>query len=79
MESVSRTLWETALWDKGAEQNWHNLKEVFHRVQEPLMFICKKSRKEGKRLVKLSEGLLVRLMGKKEKEVEAGTGLLGRV
>lgn len=43
------------------------------------MFMCKKLRKEGKRVVWLSEDLLARLKGKKEKEVEAGTDLLGRV
>lgn len=43
------------------------------------MFMCKKSRKEGKRVVWLNQGLLVRLKGKKEKKVDAGTDLLGRV
>lgn len=43
------------------------------------MFMCKKSRKEGKRLLWLSQGLLARLKGKKKKEVETKTGLLGRV
>lgn len=41
--------------------------------------MCKKLRKEGKRLVWLSQGPLARLKGKKEKEVETETGLLERV
>ncbi|GAB0209193.1 hypothetical protein GRJ2_003385000 [Grus japonensis] len=65
-ELVNRTLWETALRDKGAEQSWQIFKDAFYRAQELLIPRCKKSGKEGKRLAWMSQDLLVKLKGKKE-------------
>jgi len=48
-ELVSRTPWETALRDKGAEQSWQIFKDAFHKVQELSIPSCKKSGKEGNR------------------------------
>jgi len=53
-ELVSRTPWETALRDKGAEQSWQIFKDIFHRTQELSIPKCKKSGKQGKRLEWLS-------------------------
>ena len=33
-ELLSRTPWETALRDRGAEQSWRIFKDAFHRAQE---------------------------------------------
>ena len=53
-ELVSRTLWEMALRDRGAEQSWQIFKDAFHRAQELSIPRCKKSGKEWKRLAWLS-------------------------
>ena len=53
-ELVSRTPWDTAVRDKGAEQSWQSFKGAFLRVQELLIPTCKKSGKEGKRLAWMS-------------------------
>jgi len=55
-----------ALRDRGAEQNWQIFKDAFHRAQELSIPRCKKTAKEGKREVWLSQDLLVKLKGKKE-------------
>ncbi|KFW04519.1 hypothetical protein N327_07886, partial [Fulmarus glacialis] len=65
-ELVSKTPWETAFRDKGAEQSWQIFKDAFHRAQELSIPTCKKSGKEGKRPAWLSRDLLVKLKGKKE-------------
>lgn len=44
-ELVNRIPWETALRDKGAEQSWQIFKDAFHRAQELLIPVCKKSKK----------------------------------
>ncbi|PKU49447.1 nedd4-binding protein 2-like 2 [Limosa lapponica baueri] len=65
-ELVDRTLWETFLKDKGAEQSWQVFKDTFHRTQALLIPRRKKSGKESKRLAWLSWDLLVKLKGEKE-------------
>ncbi|KFQ01311.1 hypothetical protein N330_00721, partial [Leptosomus discolor] len=60
---VSRTPWETALRDKGAEQSWQIFKDAFHRAQE---LSIPASKKEGKRPAWLSKDLLVKLKSKME-------------
>jgi len=42
------------LRDRGAEQSWQILRDVFHRAQELSVPRCKKSGEEGKRLAWLS-------------------------
>ena len=82
-ELVNRTPWETALRDKGAEQNWQIFKDAFHRAQELSIPRCKKSGKEGKRPAWISQDLLDfgQMKGQEgnAQAVEAGTGILGRV
>jgi len=63
---VSRTPWETALREKGAEQSWKIFKDAFYRVQERSVRRCKKASKEGQIQAWLSQDLLVKLKGKKE-------------
>lgn len=53
-ELVGGTPWETALRDKGAEQSRQGSRMFFFRAQELSVFVCKKSDKEGRRLVRLS-------------------------
>ncbi|KFQ80702.1 hypothetical protein N335_02418, partial [Phaethon lepturus] len=65
-EFVTRTPWETALGDKGAERSWQIFKDAFHRAQELSIPRCKKSGKEDKRLAWLSQDFLVKLKGEKE-------------
>ncbi|PKU42375.1 hypothetical protein llap_7322 [Limosa lapponica baueri] len=65
-ELVSRTPWETALRDKGAEQSWQVVKDAFHIEQDLSFSRCKKSGEEGKRSAWLSRNLLVKLNGKNE-------------
>ncbi|KFQ63524.1 hypothetical protein N334_07076, partial [Pelecanus crispus] len=65
-ELVNRTLWETALRDKGAEQSWQMFKDAFHKAQEPSIPRCKKSGKEGRRPAWKSRDMLVKLKGKKK-------------
>ncbi|KFM04153.1 hypothetical protein AS27_10717, partial [Aptenodytes forsteri] len=60
------TPWKTGLRDKGAEQSRQIFKNAFHRAQELSIPRCKKTGKEGKRPVWLSQDLLVKLKGKKE-------------
>lgn len=45
---------------KGAEQSWQIFEESFHRVQELSIPRCSNSEKEGKRLVWLNWGKLVK-------------------
>ena len=63
---VSRTPWETAVTDKGAEQSCQIFKDTFHRAQELLIVRCKKSGKKGKRLSWLNRDLMDKLKGKKD-------------
>jgi len=65
-ESVSRTPWETALRDRGAEQSWKIFKGAFHRAEELSVPRCKNSGKEGKTSAWLSRDLLVTLKGTRE-------------
>ncbi|KAK4810519.1 LOW QUALITY PROTEIN: hypothetical protein QYF61_004482, partial [Mycteria americana] len=65
-ELVDGTPWETALRDKGAEQSWQLFKDVFLRVQELSVLMCKKSGKEGRRPAWLSKDLLLKVQRKKE-------------
>jgi len=65
-ELVSKTPWESALRDKGAEQSWQIFKEAFNSAQELSVPRCKKSGKAGKRLAWLSRDLLVKLQSKGE-------------
>jgi len=64
-ELVSRTPWETALRDRGAEQSWQIFKDAFCREQELSVPRCKKSGKGGKRPAWLSRHLLAKLKGKR--------------
>jgi len=77
-ETVSRTLWETSLRDKGAEESWQIFKDAFHKAQELLIPRCKKSGKEGKKLSWLSQDLLVKLKGKKEMHRQWRQGQVSR-
>ncbi|KFQ80133.1 hypothetical protein N335_04342, partial [Phaethon lepturus] len=77
-ELVSKTPWETALRDKGAEQSWQIFKDTFHRVQELSIPRGKKSRKECKRLAWLSQDLMVKLKGKKEMHRQWKQGQVSR-
>ncbi|PKU31931.1 hypothetical protein llap_17764 [Limosa lapponica baueri] len=52
--------------DKGAEESWQLLNNIFLRVQELSVPIRKKSGKEGRRPPWLSKNLLVKLKCKKE-------------
>ncbi|KFQ60214.1 hypothetical protein N334_01909, partial [Pelecanus crispus] len=63
---VGGTPWETAFRYKGAEQSWQLFKDIFLRLQELSIPMCKKSGKEGRRPAWLSKDLLVRLKCKKE-------------
>ena len=53
-ELVSKTPWESALRDKGAEQSWQIFEDAFRRVQELSVPRCRKSGKKGKRPARLS-------------------------
>ncbi|GAB0204051.1 hypothetical protein GRJ2_002870700 [Grus japonensis] len=65
-ELVDETPWETALWDKGAEESWQLYKDIFLRVQVFSIPMCKKWVKEGRRPSCLSKDLLIKLKCKKE-------------
>jgi len=53
-ELVSRTPWENALSDRGAEKSWQIFKDSFHRAQKLSVPRCKKSGKEEKGLAWLT-------------------------
>ncbi|KFO79625.1 hypothetical protein N303_03515, partial [Cuculus canorus] len=78
-ELLSRTPCDMVLQDKGAEHSWKIFKEAFHKAQEPSVPVCRKSRREGKRLVWLSRELLVKLKKKKElhRQCKQGQGTWG--
>ncbi|KFZ48645.1 hypothetical protein N338_08754, partial [Podiceps cristatus] len=65
-EIVRRPPWEMVLRDRGTEPSWRIFKEVIHREQELLIPMCKKSGREGKRLVWLRREMLVKLRRKVE-------------
>jgi len=65
-ETVRRTPWETVLRDRGKEQSWQVLKDVFQRVQELSIPKYKKSGREGKRPAWLRQEMLVKLRKKRE-------------
>jgi len=54
------------LRDRGTEESWQIFKDAFHIVQGLSVPRCKKSAKEMKRPAWLSQGLLVKLQGKRE-------------
>ncbi|KFO80809.1 hypothetical protein N303_13751, partial [Cuculus canorus] len=63
---LGRTLWDTVLRDKRAEQSCQVFNDAFYKVQEHLVLRCRKSGKERKRPLWLSRDLLVRLKRKRE-------------
>ena len=65
-ELLRRASWETVLRDRGAEHSSQISKDAFHRAKDLSVPRCKKSGKEGKRLVWLSQDLLVKLKSKRE-------------
>ena len=65
-ELDSKIPWEMVLRDRVAEESWQTFKDAFHKAQELSIPRCKKSSKEGKRPVRQSQDLLVKLKGKKE-------------
>lgn len=65
-ELVSRTPCETALKDKGEEQNWQIFKDIVRTGEELPILRCMKLWKEGKSLAWVSKELLVKLRRKKE-------------
>ncbi|KFZ67368.1 hypothetical protein N338_13023, partial [Podiceps cristatus] len=65
-ESVSKTPWETAPREKGAEQSWQSFKDVFQKAQELSVPRCRKAGREGKRPAWLSQDMLLKLKSKRD-------------
>lgn len=60
------TLRDTALREKEEEKSCQTFKDSFYKVEELLIFTCKKSRKEDTRWIWLNWDLLVKLKGNRE-------------
>jgi len=80
VELINKTRWETVLMGKDVELSRQIFKGAILRVQEFSIPRCSMSGKEGKRLVKLNQNLLVKLKIKKKMQaVETGTSTVERV